>query len=1733
MRQLFFAFRARIFASALGAVVALGGGAPQALAEKGPKTASARLSPAELPADRDGAAILYVPAAGRYAIRVKSPSGARIELVDMLEGPMDAAGAPGGRDGRIDAVLDQGAYKLRVSGPKGASGTLRLSAEPFQELNDEPPPLAKEQIQSAELADLEQRSYRIEVGAEGRVHLEAIGRSLADLKLWRDNGELVDLALEKRSAEPKPGRAMTRIRLEGAAAPGRYIVTAYGGEAALWSEGDKPQPVMIRLAPPLPLDAGVAEETLGPFGSARFVAQPNSNAFRLEAPQPARLRLDEWRGDQWRGFAEIAKNSRDAFATLRSQAEETEPATLEVSGRDGQAFTLRALHGDARFSFEASGPHLIGLDIAGQGADEVPATAIFARVEKDGKTRVLASDTPRVSPRKPWRGRFNLRGPTGLLFEMVDAGPVAIDAKGVGLHATIEPALSDGPAPRADGKRPGRYDLAKGYYLLSLNPTPGAGGIVNVTLGPPGLAAPEPASTPARIAISFGEHRLEKDGAYLILGNVAPELIVGPRVVPLPADLSKGPLPLWQDSAETLSIPVLEPKNGRIVAHDARGAEAPFKLGPRIVHDEIASQRLTIEPMGKERALGLSFVANPATAQAEPETEQAKQEQSARKQPRGAKKPGRAPLAASPGHPLYFDIGRDETQEVRFEAPEGGLYRVETLGRLKTRVAIASKVSANLGEGEDNGPGHNGLIVTYLRAGPYRAAVTAKDSAGRAGLAVSKVALNETAKLSGEGSARATLDPGKGAAIPFEIAEPGSYRLDLYGLGREWRARLEDKDGWPLAKPGPLTRLDRDFDKGAYRLVALPEAVDARLAFRLARIEPETELSGHGPHPLPFDAPQKLQWREPATRGAKREPDVWRFSLKGDAEVALSLSEGMIGEIIRSENEAVGRVAAGRDFKARLPAGDYRVEARALASDDRLDYEISLSSKELQPLTPRRVELPAKLTFALAREALIDLTSFGDKAFYGVLKNERGEVVEPLAQRANDWNIALARRLPAGAYHLSLHSLEVAGVREPPDEGLTESPPAPEDEEGEEGKGAAQPGRPKGIEIRLAFPEERDEGELEAINSKTFSGKVAHILALPPAEPDTLAMVVAKSADEVALSIERRDDKGAWRVVGVRRGLSPFAAWPTPTDGSAWRVVAWTIGDVGAPIELAYRDVDRAGQRPGEIALKPVANAPVTPCVGRASLGGPSIVEIGEWPFALVGGSTPGQLLQPVKAGALATHSQSLWLASSGDCRDRLTATPLDWSGEEIALDLGPGEIAVAPRGSAPSAKARLFLAKSLDGRVGLDAGRGMAVAKDSTLALAGDTPLRLWNAGGGAPLRLTLRAVDVALEQPERAEGAFHATLAPWSAKPVAFTLGDAPLALELPAGVAAFSAPDDPTRLALYGGGAALASTHHGAGKSMKLWLVNLTDAPAPVSLQAAPGARQTLDGPHVIQGFFGAAGQIVVPVTPQKGDALVSPNETIRFVSAAGEIREGARITLDGPGIAILDHAPGLAAIGLERDGKGPWPEAEAKPVTPPQRVTLSGASARFLLKNGAPALLVASGSAPAIARFAQSGRRGLEAFPNGVRLSRFIAAGEAMLDLYSPHDGPLSGALDLSFKPAVEAHDGINEAATLAPGAAALYAFDVKSEAEIGLGLRADPDRATMRLLSKDGEILGEGVAEKRKLPPGRYYVEVRVPAAGATTVVRLAIFGLSPPPAGPPEEVVADYLDKAGKKSRTR
>jgi len=1678
---------------------------------------SVTIEPKALRLDRDSAALITIPSPGRYAVSAKTATGARIELVDMIAGPLGSSGAAGLRDGRIDALLDKGVYKLRLSAVKDSTGEGVINVTPFIEIDNGRPHLEADAVGRGELGDLQQLSYELETRSDGPVSVEAVGRALQDLRVFQVDGELVDLAFERSTVETKPGRVMNRLRLDGRLPAGRYIVTAYGGEKLVWPEGDASQPFLIHLADPPPLTAGVFEGVIGPFGAVRFEAPEKFDTFRLVLPQQAPARLDVRRSGA-RDVALIDKVSRTPVATLHVVG--AGAARVDVVGREGQPFTLRTLRQSSSETFEGAGPHLVSIDVAGEGGDEVPATALLARIEKDSKSRVIASDMPRIGPGKAWRSKFNLSGPVSLLFEATRDGPIVVDPKGAKLRATVEPALGGAMAPQTKGGN--RYDLVAGFYLLTLQPFGDTGGVADVTLGPPGLSVAAPTSTPSRATISFGQQTLEANGSYQILTNVSPTLLTSPRVTALPVALDRTPLALHQAKGEEIALTLRLPKDGRVVTRDATGAEVALAFTDEKSENDQRLVTVKIAAPEKDRALGLAFQPPlPSTTQSDATD---------------ARDKGKTPRAAA-NRPSFFDLARDETKSLPFDVTQGGLYRIETLGRLKTVLRVGATVSPNLGEGDANGPGKNALVTTYLRAGAYRAAVTAKESNGHLGLSVTPAILTSTARIIDRGEARATLAPGKGAVVPIGITMAGDYRLRLRGLSRDWRARLEDAAGWPLTVPGSFAKMTQHLEPGDYRLVVNPEDVEARMIARVEPVEITKPLEGHGPHLLSFGNAQKLRWREPQSTEAPRIPDVWRFALAGDSDVELAISEGMVGDILTDAGERVGKVVGGRSFKAKLKTGDYRVEARSLAHDDRLDYEITLSSTQLQPGAPQRADLPAHFDFNLATERVVDLSTFGDKETIGVLKTAEGDVIERLEPRASDWNVAMSRRLPAGSYRLDLEALAATrnAAANDNDSGSEEEVAANGESEATEEQTAetgdsdgtdtvnANMEEPQaeenGVEVTLAILPEKDGPTLALTGETTLAGDGAQRLLLPAAPSDALALVTAHAARDVALSIERRGEDGGWRVMGSVRGDAPVAAWPSDSDKSLWRVTAWPIGDGGEPVTVAARAIEQHSRGPGDVTLEP---ADVTPplCVGKIDTPSAALIDI-EAPADLVAGSTPGRLLRPIRSGALAPQSLALWILSR-DCKAKVTVAAFDWRGESVALDIGEGERALLPPGSAPRGGTRLWLARSTFTQPMVDGGLGFGVAPGAALALAGDAAPQVWNASGASSMRVALSAIDVASLAPIEG-GALYAALAPpMSAQPVDMTVSEAPLVLDLAPGLAAFTG-----RKGVFADGVTVSQTLHDVEK--RVFIVNTTSSPLPVRLARGNGPRLALDDRTALKRFFGVAGALSLPFEARKGDRLIVIGADATVISKSGRIDRGRDLALDGPGNVTLDHGPGLVAAWIERAGVAPWPLPAARTVTAPERVTLKGAAQRFVIRNATPKMLVASGGAPALVSFTQNGKRETIAFPAGVEFRHYLAAGDATLDLYAPHDGALSGALDIATQPVIEAHEGVNDAVAVAAGSSALFSFETKRDADIGIGVRAEPDHVSARLLDAGGKTLGEGVGQVVKLARGRYFVEARTPPESHATTIRVAIVGLSPPPASPPGDVVADLLDKAGMK----
>jgi hypothetical protein len=175
-----------------------------------------------------------------------------------------------------------------------------------------------------------------------------------------------------------------------------------------------------------------------------------------------------------------------------------------------------------------------------------------------------------------------------------------------------------------------------------------------------------------------------------------------------------------------------------------------------------------------------------------------------------------------------------------------------------------------------------------------------------------------------------------------------------------------------------------------------------------------------------------------------------------------------------------------------------------------------------------------------------------------------------------------------------------------------------------------------------------------------------------------------------------------------------------------------------------------------------------------------------------------------------------------------------------------------------------------------------------------------------------------------------------------------------------------------------------------------------------------------------------------------------------------------------------------------------------------------------------LLHARTSAPVILTLAQGGQAGEPvAFPAGAEFHRLLAPGSAELRLYAAQDGPLSGSLALTASPVAPAREGLGETVALSPGNSALFGFAVKRAGPVGIGVRAEPDEVSVRLLDASGRSLGAGLAQLQHLEPGRYVLEASVPAGGRTTLVRPAIVGIEPPAAGPPPDIVQNYLQMVG------
>jgi uncharacterized protein len=1679
---------------------------------------AATLDKASLPVAEHAETMLHVTTAGRFTIAAKSPSGAALQLIDILTGPGQLAGVAGAQDGRLDPLLDVGTYKLRITSAKAATGSVALSVTPF---HDAAPSAALPQPgfpRTTTLHDGEQRAFWLTVPPGETVRIEAAGRALADLRLWRDGRELTALEPTAMRTEPATGHPLTDLRLTGSVEPGTYLAVVYGGPALPWTDNNTTQPLLLRSGTSPALAEGWAGGPMGPFGSEIYALPPAVGLLRLTLPTSAAAELRA--GD---AVATIVRTSREPTAHL-AVTPKTMP-TVELRAAAGQPFTLQALNQPATRSLNRPGTYWVSAVVNGAGGDEVPPGVLLVRNETAGKPpRILASTLPRVGPGAAWHTQFNLRGTTTLLLQNTAGGELGVRSTGVSI---------------TERGQPGVYNMPADYYGLTLTPDAGAQGALDLVVGPPGAAAPPRTTLPPDPVIPLGIQTVAPGQSLLLAGPSAPGVQVGLSARPIPVALAEGPLTITQTPGSPLSVPVSIAPGGALAVSEVGGGPIAFTLG--------TTETVQVPAADHARTIVLAWRRTVVAA------------------PIPAPPPPDAVPALTADAPLNLDLVRNESRGFALTLPQGGLYRVETLGRLRTAGRIATAFIPRLGQAEANGVGQNMLLQQVLRAGRYRVDVTARASAGHLSLSVAPAPLRDGAPLVAGGSVRATLPAGSAIAFPIQITGPAeNYRLDVASLGTPWQGRIEDAQGWPMTKTGPLDGTTPSLPPGSYRLVVSPAVVERQVVARLTAITNPPEITGHGPHKLPFETPQTATWREPDGRDQPRTPDTWAFELAGPADVTLTLGDGMAGDLHRDgEPASLARIVG--HYTGSLKAGHYRVDATSLGRNDRLAYTIALTSAALQPGVPRTVTLPSTVSFAIAEARVVSLTSFGNTPVKAVLHRADGGVVAGVGARADDWNIAASRLLPAGRYTLDLAAAsppDLAVVDQstraaanqnaddksdddqdmqtpsdqpaaPSDQAAANPAAAPSDASTTPSDQAAAPsdqaaapsddtqtsddgksGAPA-TEVRLALPDSLPPVPAPSETTE-LTGAGVHVLSLQQPAADRLLVAQATSSASLVLALERHV-ADAWQVVALDEGTAPLVASPADADPAAWRVEAWTVDGGAEPIHLAARAVEATAQAEGTISLVPLDAMPAPLAVARFGLATPAPVVV-KGGSELLAGGWAGQALAAVN-GPVLPQAHDIWLLGRTPGTANVAKLPL--TGAQ-AMTVPSGQVAQLAAVAPEAGHVAIWRAQGGFAQPGLGAASGIA---DFSAVAPADKPVTLRNASGDGPLRLTLTRLDLTLLPAVTPDAALQTTVPPGSALPLNLPSGDKTLQADLGAGVAAFLGAST-----VWAADAPLSRTLSGNWTQVLLVNTGTTPAPASIASQPAPPVAALQPG-TVIKRFFGAAGSFELPfVAPANAHLVTAGDAGLTTILSDGAVGRGRNIAVSSAGRMVVQHGVGPIALWLAVDGVSPWPETKAQPVKAPVRLPLTGPAMALALNQTAPSLLHVSTTAPVLVALTQASRTDPpRLFPAGAELHVMLAAGAAELRLYSPTDGPLTGSLTLSTDPITPIAEGLGAPVSVAPGGSAVFGFSLAKAATIGVGVRADPDRATVRLLDTSGVVLGQGVAQLRALRPGNYLIEAHVPPSAPATILRPAVVGITPRGSGPPPEVAQQYLELVGLK----
>ncbi|MBN2050208.1 MAG: hypothetical protein JW760_07160, partial [Spirochaetales bacterium] len=970
-----------------------------------------------LPAPAYRSFILEKPA--RVAIEAASDAGAEIILLDRSSGELARDGRVGQEDGRIDILLDAGEYRVEIR-------TLReedpadLQVKEFVERPVNPGILSQSlpgTLHTETLKDYQACSFWITLEEDDEtIILEALGRNLRDLVIWKDGLWRLPETFQLSEYAPQPGRTMGYTEVYLTPGAGNYLITLYGGKPRAWEEGSEEEPLYIRYGYKDLGSVVDAYTRISPMGRDAFLVSGEATVFEVENPDfiPVLLGVSESISSrrfysQSRATLEKDSESTRAMLTVRPS---DRPRLVFLQGRPGDTVRLRAIPSREYYYIEdppKGGRYLVS-SLSSLDADHsVDATAIVVRAG-DGRTtrdEVVHSSHLTVTPEEPLHREINTRGEVTFVVNLTASGKWALlhgdDNRRVGAAFAPLRDLASVEEPVFLDENPATADLEAGIYLVMLwTDRPG---ILEYVLYYSGDRNPrgnerearkllEEAAPPPWQDITFitEKNEISSGTEHAVILNSRGGPLHALAVEELPLTLVN-PVPLTLEGGESIDLPLLPHTRGSLSvgygAIELRHRGQPLDETAVLEAEEIT---VTLRNTGSSP---VTFVLRLDPVKDliynSPEV------------------PDLLSLFPNlvPDKPVFFTCGRSETKHFILQTDRSGFFELQTTGRLTTRITVRTPVLPQGPRAESNGPGRNALVQGFFRPGTYLVAVeTLGVSEGRAALVMAPLPLKDLGSLRENTWYRTSLDKGTGVTGTLSLREPGRFSFSSFGLYGGLPVRVEDTDGWPV--------LSDTYHPGVYRLYAWPQDVSHRRLTGYFRVPLPEELPEEGPWPLALNGSRRRVWMETP----ERNPQEFLLSSPATIPVELSLDGTMSWSIIDSQGSLWRKDSEGSSFE--LPAGEYRIRVKNREVGNRVPYTLMVRTRVLADgLEQQTATIPAEFPVVLDRSGICELWSFGSRDVRARLFTENGELeLASGDDREGDWNFFLSRYLPAGRYRL-------------------------------------------------------------------------------------------------------------------------------------------------------------------------------------------------------------------------------------------------------------------------------------------------------------------------------------------------------------------------------------------------------------------------------------------------------------------------------------------------------------------------------------------------------------------------------------------------------------------------------------------------------------------------------------------------------------------------------------------